>query len=150
MSTINDYNLAAVQTTLGTFRVTGWAEGDACSLAPMGEIAESVVSADGAHTSISRVNDPRWEATLKVARGTKAFRLLMEALQAQLAQSDVGAVDALAFQVYDPVSGDKITEANARFLRYPDMPFGKAAGDAEFKLLLPNPTVIGGANIATS
>lgn len=150
MSTLLDYNLAAVQVTVGDFRVTGWAEGDAVSLAPMADIAESKASADGSHVSVSRINDPRWECSLMVARGTSAFRLLIEALQAQLTASDSGSVAALAFQVYDPVSGDKITEANARFTRYPDLPFGASAGEAEFKLLLPSPKIIGGANVATS
>lgn len=145
-----DYNLAAVQCTVGSFRVTGWAPDDAIALAPLGDLAESEVSADGSRVSVSRINDPRWEATLKVRRGTAAYALLAEKLQEQLAESDDGAVSALSFQVYDPISGDKIVEAEARFMRYPDLPFSKAASDAEFKLLLPNPSLTLGGNVDTS
>lgn len=145
-----DYNLAAVQCTVGTFRVTGWGPDDAIGLAPMSDSMESSNSADGAHVSISRINDPRWEATLKVRRGTAAYRLLAEKAQEQAAEAAIGAVSALSFQVYDPISGDKFVEGEARFMREPDMPFGKSTADAEFKILLPNPTRTYGANIDTS
>jgi hypothetical protein len=145
-----DYNLAAVQCTVGSFRVTGWAPDDAVALSPMSDLWESEASADGSHVSRSRINDPRWEATLKVRRGTAAYRLLVEALQSQLESASSGAVPALAFQVYDPISGDKITERAALFKRYPDLPFAKSASDAEFKLELANPTITAGANIDTS
>ncbi len=147
MSILSDYNLAAVQVTLGSFRVTGWAADDAANVTPMSDLNESQSSADGAHVSVSRINDPRWECTLTVRRGTAAYRHLIEALQAQLVQSNAGAIEPLAFQIFDPVSGDKINEKNIRFMRYPDLPFAKTASDAEFKLLLPKPTIIGGANI---
>ena len=145
-----DYNLAAVQCTVGDFRVSGWAPADAVALAPMSDTMESEASADGTHVSISHINDPRWEATLKVRRGTAAYRLLAEKAQEQATEAATGAVSPLAFQVYDPISGDKIVEGEARFMREPDLPFSKAASDAEFKLLLPNPTRTYGGNIDTS
>lgn len=145
-----DYNLAAVQCTIGDFRVTGWAPDDAINLAPKSDLWESEASADGSHVSRSRVNDPRWDATLKVRRGTAAYRLLVEALQEQLTAADSGAVPALPFQVYDPISGDKIVERAALFMRYPDLPFSKSASDAEFTLELSKPTITAGANIDTS
>ena len=148
MPTIHDYNLAAVQCTIGSFRATGWAEGDAISVVPLSDAAEHKVSADGAHVAMSRKTDNRHEATLKVMRGTAAFRLLFEKYQSQIAEADIGAVSALAFQVYDPIEGTKIVEANARFLRSPDLIFGASTSEAEFKLLLPNPTITGGAGIA--
>lgn len=150
MGITSDYNLATVQCTVDDFRVTGWAPDDAASLAPMSDTMESAASADGSHVSISHLNDPRWECTLKVRRGTAAYRLLAEKAQAQAAEAKVGAVSPLAFQIKDPNSGDKFVEANARFMREPDMPFSKTASDAEFKLLLPNPTRTYGANIDKS
>lgn len=150
MAFSRDYNLAAVQVTVGNFRVSGWAPDDAVNLTPMSDIMESEASADGSHVSVSHLNDPRWEATLTVRRGTAAYRLLAEKLQEQLAEAKTGAVSALSFQVFDPNSGDKFTEAEARFMREPDMAFSKSASDAEFKLLLPNPTRVYGANIDTS
>jgi hypothetical protein len=149
--TVLDYNLAVVQCVVSDFRVTGWAESDAASFSPMSDLVESKSSADGFHVAISRVNDPRWEGTLKVSRGTAAFRLLMEAVKDQLADSDSsGTVRALAFSIYDPVEGTKIAEKGMRFTRWPDLAFNKSAGEAEFKVLLPNPTITGGANVATS
>jgi len=145
-----DYNLAAVQCTVGSFRVTGFGPDDAIGLTPMSDSMESAAAADGSHVSVSRINDPRWECTLKVRRGTAAYRLLAEKAQEQADEAAVGAVSALAFQVYDPISGDKFVEAEARFMREPDMPFGKSTADAEFKLLLPNPGRTYGGNIDTS
>lgn len=147
MSTLFDYNLAAVQVTLGDFRVTGWAEDDAVNIVPSSDLIQSAASGDGSHVAVSRNTDPRWTATLTVMRGTAAFRQLMDALQAQLAQADVGAVDPLAFQTYDPIEGTKISEANARFIRYPDLGFGKSTGSAEFQILLPSPKIVAGSGI---
>lgn len=148
MSTIHDYNLAAVQVILGSFRITGWAEDDAVSIVPSSDLIESASSGDGSHVAISRTTDPRHTATLTVMRGTAAFRQIMEALQDQVAESDAGAVSPLAFQVYDPVEGTKISEANARFVRQPDLTFGRATGTAEFQLLLPSPTIVAGSAVA--
>ena len=145
-----DYNLALVQCTVGDFRVTGWGPDDAISLTPMSDAMESAPAADGSHVSVSHINDPRWEGTLKLRRGTAAYRLMAEKAQAQFAEAKIGAVSALSFQVYDPISGDKFVEAELRFMREPDMPFAKAASDAEFKVLLSNPTRTYGGNIDTS
>lgn len=150
MGFTGDYNLAAVQCTIGTFRVTGWAPDDAISLSPVSDLWESEASADGSHISRSRINDPRWDGVLKVRRGTAAYRLLMEEVQAQITAAETGAVPALAFQVYDPISGDKIVESNLLFKRYPDLPFSKSASDAEFAVELSKPTITAGANISTS
>lgn len=150
MSIVGDYNLAAVQTTVGDFRVTGWAPSDAVSVTPMSDDMESEASADGSHVSVSYHNDPRYEVVLKVRRGTAAYRLLAEKRQEQLAEAAVGAVSPLSFMVYDPISGDKIVEAEARFMRGPDMSFNKAASVAEFKLLLPKPSLTYGNNIDVS
>lgn len=150
MALIGDYNLAAVQVTVGDFRVTGWGPDDAVTVVPLSDLLEHVVSADGSHVSVSRINDPRHEATLTVRRNTAAFRLLSDAMFAQVVESDAGAVTALSFQILDPISGDKIVEKGARFMREPDMAFAKSQGDAEFKLLLPNPQLTFGANISVS
>ena len=147
MGISGDYNLATVQTTVGDFRVTGWAPDDAATVVPMADLFESESAGDGSHVSISRINDPRYELTLVVRRNTSAYRLLYEKLQDQKDQSDEGAVDPLSLTIFDPISGDKITEAEARFIRQPDMPFVVSASDATFKLLLPNPTIVAGANI---
>lgn len=150
MALIGDHNLAAVQLTVGSFRVTGFGPDDAISLAPMSDLIQSDVSADGAHVPISQINDPRWEGTMFVRRNTAAFRLLMESLQDQLAAAISGAIPPLAFQVFDPISGDKITEANMRYVRYPDQGYAQAAAVAEFAILLPSPAIIGGANVDIS
>lgn len=150
MALVGDYNLALVQVTIGDFRVTGWGESDAATVAPMSDLAESVVSADGGHVAISQINDPRWEATLTVMRGTAAYRLLCEKLQAQQDAALQGAVPALSFQIFDPVSGDKIASRFARFMRWPDLTFSKTVSEAEFMILLPNPAITAGGNIETS
>lgn len=147
---VGDYNMARVQCTIGDFRVTGWGVDDAASVVPTADLVQSEISADGAHVSVSRINDNRHEIELTVRRGGVAFRLLGEKMQAQLAQRDVGAVDPLSFQLFDPDSGDKLVEANAVFMRSPDMPFNKTASEAVFKLLLPNPTITYAANVSTS
>lgn len=150
MSLVGDYNLARVQVTVGDLRVTGWGESDALSLSPMSDLAESKVSADGAHVAISKINDPRMEATFTVKRNTAAYRLLMEKAIAQAKEADSGAVTPIAFQVYDPNSGDKVASNDLRFMRLPDLPFAKGAGEAKFKALLPSPTITPGALIPTS
>lgn len=150
MGLIGDYNLATVQVTVGDFRVTGWSADDAANVVPVSDLMESEVAADGSHVSISQINDPRHEATLTVRRNTAAFRLLSDAMFAQLTEAETGAITPLAFQIFDPISGDKIVEKAARFMREPDMGFNKSQTDAEFKLLLPKPQLTFGANIATS
>jgi len=147
MAFIGDYNPALVQINVGSFRVTGWGADGGIVLAPMSDLIESEASADGSHVSITTLNDPRWEATITVRRNTPAYRMLMEAQDSQMVEAASGSVSPQAFQVYDPISGDKITEANARFTRRPDLGFEKSQSDAEFVLLLPGPTVIGGLNI---
>jgi len=151
MSTaVLDYNLGLIQITLGDFRVTGFSADDACTIAPMSDAMESEPSTDGSHVVISRVNDNRYEMMLKVRRGSAGFRQISDAMVAQFAAADVGAVPSLAFTLYDPVSGDKVTARAIRFLRAPDMGAGKAAPTAEFKILLPNPSITYGGNIAVS
>ncbi len=135
-SILGDYNLAAVQLNVGDFRVTGFGPDDALNLAPMADLHESDSSADGAHVPVSRINDNRWEGTITVHRNTAAYRLLIDSLQTQLDESDDGAISALAFQVFDPISGDKITEANLRYMRYPDLPFNKSQSVAEIDYLI--------------
>lgn len=150
MALIGDYNLAAVQVTLGDFRVTGWSADDAVTVTPLSDLLEHEVSADGSHVSVSKINDPRFEATLTVRRNTAAFRLLSDAMFAQQVAADAGAVPALSFQISDPISGDKINEKAVRFMAIPEMGFNKSQSDAEFKLLLPKPQLTFGANIPLS
>lgn len=149
-TSVRDYSLALVQVIYDDFRVQGWAGDDAATLTPMSDLFESESSTDGTHVAMNRINDNRWELTLSVRRGSTGFKLLADAAQAQLAEAAVGAVAAKSMSLYDPISGDKVVEEQARFMRLPDMGFGKAAGVAEFKLLLPNPAITFGGNIATS
>jgi len=58
-------------------------------------------------------------------------------MASQIEASRDGAPPALRFMVYDPISGDRFTERNARFRRRPDMAFGAANGEAEFGRLCP-------------
>ena len=39
----------------------------------------------------------------------------------------------MQFSVYDPISGDSISERKAFFMKGPDMAFGKTAPEAEFR-----------------
>lgn len=141
------YNLKLVQVSIGSFRVTGWGDDDACTISPMGDLQESAVSADGKHTVYSKINDDRYEVKLTVRRTSLAFKRLGELLQRQMKDRDEGTLRHLAFQMYDPVTGDKVTARSAQFMRAPDLAQGKTAGTAEFKLELPSPEITYGANL---
>lgn len=145
---VSDYNLAAVQVTLDDFRVDGWSTDDAASVVPTSDLIESKVAADGSHVTNSAINDNTRTLTLTVARGTRAYRELYTALQDQIAAARVGARPDLAFSIFDPISGDKISERKTVFMREPDLAFNKSSSDAIFTLFLPNPEIIAGANIA--
>ena len=146
-SLVGTYNLALVQITLGAFRVTGFDEDDACTIAPKGDLQESAPSADGHHVAYSVINDNRYEVKITVRRTSLAFRRLGELQQAQMDERREGTVTALGFQAYDPVSGDKISEQSCQFMRAPDLPFNRTSSVAEFMLELPSPTIIYGANL---
>ena len=75
---VGDYNLAAVQITLGTFRVDGFGEDDALVITPSADLVSYVSSADGKHVSVSSIVAPPHEAELTVRRGTTAWKLTKE------------------------------------------------------------------------
>jgi hypothetical protein len=145
-----DYNLALVQINIGKFRVTGFSADDGCVVEKPSEDFQFDLSADGAHGAISRINDNSRTVTLKLRRGSVGYKLVADAYAEQLRQSDQGAIGEVGFSIYDPISGDKISERRLYFMSGPSMAFGKSAPEAEFRLLLPNPTIVYGANIATS
>ncbi len=141
------YNLKLVQVSIGAFRVTGWGDDDACAITPMADLQDSQVSADGSHVAYSKISDNRYEVKLTVRRTSLAFKRLGELMQEQMDDRDAGTVNHLAFQLYDPVTGDKVVERSAQFMRAPDLTNGVKAGTAEFKLQLPSPDITYGANI---
>lgn len=145
-----DYNLALIQINIGKFRVTGFSSDDGCVVEKAGDDFQFDLSADGAHGAISRINDNSRMVTLKLRRGSVGYKLVAEAYAEQLRQSDKGAVGEVGFSIYDPISGDKISERRMYFMNGPSMAFGKSAPEAEFKILLPNPTIVYGANIETA
>jgi len=151
MSTItSDYNLALVQVNMRDFRVSGWSSDDSATVTKRSDDFQYDLSADGSHGARSRINDNTREVVLKVRRGSAGYKLVADEYTRQLRESDRGAVSDLPFGIYDPISGDSISERKAFFVKGPDMAFGKTAPEAEFRLVLPNPTVVYGENIATS
>lgn len=151
MSTVTtDYNLALVQVTMRDFRVSGWSADDSAVVTKRSDDFQFDLSADGAHGARSRINDNTREVVLKVRRGSAGYKLVADEYVRQLKQSDRGVVEAMQFSIYDPISGDSISERKAFFMKGPDMAFGKTAPEAEFRLLLPNPTIVYGQNVETS
>lgn len=147
MGKVTDYNLAALQVTIGSFRVQGWGESDALQIARKADLMEAVKSGDGKHTAVSAVNDRSCEITLTMQWGTVASKLVIEAAQAQIDEAADGAVTPLAFQVYDEVTGYKFVEKDFRFMRLPDITLGTTPGEIEVKAYAPDPDETYGANI---
>lgn len=145
--TVRDYNLALVQLTIDEFRVTGFGSDAAMSLVPLSDLFQDDISADGANIASSRLNDNRHELTITVRRNTSAFRQLWDRMQQQLTEAESGPVGDMALQIYDPNSGDKVSERQARFKRSPDLPFERTASEAAFVISLPNPTIKGAPDV---
>lgn len=148
--TTRDYNLALVQLTLDSVRLTGWGADDAISIAPGGDLFEYEEDADGSGGTFSRVNSNRRDVVLKLRRGTAAFRLVGEMLQAQVAEADVGAVTARAFRFYDPISGDKVVARDFRFMAAPEMGAGKKAPTVDIKITLASAQETYAPNVSVS
>lgn len=145
-----DYNLARVQLVIGGDRIQGFSADDAIAITKQSDDFSFDLSVDGAHGSRNRINDNTRLATLKVRRGSTGYRLLADKYVAQLRASDAGSLPDLGFTAYDPDSGDKVAERRCFFMKGPDMPFAKSAGEAVFTILLPNPTVDYGPNVPTT
>ncbi len=150
MGKVLDYNLAALQVTIGSFRVQGWGESDAISLARLADLAERTVSGDGKHNVFSAINDRGVEITFTLSWGTMGSKLLLEKAQEQIEEAKEGEISALAFQVYDPVTGYKLVERQLRFTRLPDISLGTAPGELEIKAIAPDPVETFGANITAA
>lgn len=143
----SDYALSAVQFTLSDLRLSGFGEEDGIAVAPNAEIMSYVVSGDGANVATSYNSDNTHTATLTLQRGTAAYARVAAMMQSQIAAARVGAVPNLPFSLYDPSSGDKVSERKARFLTQPELTFNKSSSEAVFTILLPNPDIEYGANV---
>ena len=139
-STTADWNPGLVQVNVGDFRVSGLIS---CDISKPGDDFSYKKSVDGFHGVTSRINDNMREASIVVQHNSGGYKLLFDAYQKQLRQSDRGAIDDLAFSRYDPLSGQTVSERHAIFKKGPDMSGGQDAPEYTFVLILPNPTTKG-------
>lgn len=130
------WNLDVCQITLGTFRLSGFAPGDAVVISPNDDLVEIEEAGDGGATSISYKNSKGASATLRIKRGTTAYARVADLLQQQQQQAADGTVEDLPFQAYNPIDGTRVSTPRAFFTRRPELGFAQANGVAEFPLFL--------------
>lgn len=137
---LKTYDLKVVSLIIGTETITGYGEDGGMEIEPNSDIAEASPGADGEYT-LSRTNDKGHTATVVVRETSRGYRILTELMQAQEQELKIAGY---TFAMQDPISGERVTEDQAAFLTRPTIAKNREAGEREFTLLLPDPTILGG------
>lgn len=134
------WDLAAVQFNLGDFRIEGFIEGDAINIVPEADLTAMRAGGDGSHVVVSKNNNNIHTMTLQLNRGTTGYKQITDTLDAQMQEfADGSAVSVLPMSVFDPFSGEKITESQVVFRRDADSTWGVEAPTATITAWLPFP-----------
>lgn len=143
------YNLRAVQCTVGNYLISDLGEGGITTESPSERIGDSV-SADGrAHFHV--IHDDRVYVTISVMASSQAAAVLFTLAEAQRQAQRAGlATPPLLFSLFDPLLGDSLNDSYAVFKVVPTPSKTVEEGTLDFQLLLPNGRAgmkIGGAQV---
>jgi len=147
MSTpLKTYDLQSVYLTLGGYRIGGYGEDGGIEFEYSADIGELKTGADG-QSVFSRINNPAMLCTITVMETSLSYKQLANLMQAQAALEQI---ERLEFSMEDEINGDKVTEQYATFIARPVPSKGKAAGERQFKIALPNAATTAkfGANLS--
>lgn len=133
-TSIKTYDLASVYLLVGGYRLGGFGEEGGIEFEYGADIGETKVGADGQAT-FSRNNNDSMTATITLMETSKSYRDLAALMQAQI---DAETIEALSFRMEDEINGDKVSARYATFLTRPTPNKGRAAGERQFKIFLPN------------
>lgn len=131
---LGTYDLTRVQLSLGGQRIEGFGADAAVEFERTSELGEIQTSADGAHT-FSRSNDHGMIATITCGETKAGYKALAERMKTQ---QDQAPIERLAFQMYDPLNGDRVSDGEAVFLEGPVPNKGQQAGERTFRIFLPS------------
>jgi hypothetical protein len=143
MHPLKTYDLSKVILNVNGFPVTVFDEDAAISLENGSQIGEVKVGADGAPV-FSRNNDKGLICTISLLETVVAYRNLAFVMSQQQLQP---FLLPCPFIMRDLINGDQVSSIYAVFTERPLPSKSKAAGAREFKLYLPNPTVLYGSTI---
>ncbi len=143
------WGLAAVQFNLGGFRVEGFADGDAVTIVPEADSTTARPGGDGSHNVFSRMNNRLHTMTINLDRGTKGYKQLMDAFDAQIEEFDDGtSISALEMSILNPFTGEKVTDAQVVFRRLPDSNWATEAPQATITAWLSDPQRTNAPNVS--
>ncbi|MEL6348428.1 MAG: hypothetical protein AAFV53_35305 [Myxococcota bacterium] len=145
-----EYTLVAVQNIIGGYRLQpdrGAADGDFVIFEPVEDDIEVTTGAGGFSVYSDNGNDAII-ATYRVFQNSPVFRILSDLRTAQVRRRKNGnPMRPLNFRFSEPFSGNRLSSQHAVFLNRPALGFGKSVGETEFRLHLPKPKIVYGANI---
>lgn len=131
---VKTYDFKHVRLVIGTRTITGFGEDGGVEVEPNSDVAEFSVGADG-EVTVSVSNDKSMIATITVRESSRGYRELGELLTTQ--EQLGGRIPGYVFNLFDEISGEKVTDGSAVFLGRPTVSKNKTVGDREFRVLLP-------------
>lgn len=126
------FSLDATQISLDGLRVTGWGASDGLQLTPVSELFSITDGADGV-TTHSALNNSRWTGTFTVGQATQGARTLYDLCIAQHPKGGASSYATIALLVNDTINGTRFS-GQMVFMRWPDMPFNREAGEYVFNV----------------
>lgn len=130
---LKTYDFKENDIVVGGHRLSGFAEDGGVEYDMASDIAEHISGADGQVTA-SKNNDNRMVATITVMETSRAYAVLAELMQSQQQSKTYGP---LPYLHRDNINGDLVKSKYAVFLNRPGPSKARAAGEREFRILLP-------------
>ncbi len=140
---LRTYDLKQVTLVVGTFSITGFADGDAVTIEPVESVGELTHGADGEAT-FSRTNVTTHTVTINVQSTSSAYKDLMALYAIQRLQSPI---EELPFLMQDGITGDLVRSRHFVFTDVPGITKAKSVSAAEIKGFIAKPTIKYGVNL---
>lgn len=140
---LRTYDLKRVNLVIGTFPITGFADGDAISIEPAESVGEVTHGADGDAT-FSRSNVTTHNVTINVQATSAAYKDLMGLYAVQRLQAPI---EELPFLMEDEITGDLVRSRYFVFTDTPGITKAKSVSGAEIKGFINKPTIKYGVNL---